>query len=148
MLGINRNKHYNHSLEENGQRPLISSYSKASRYTASSCTDLAGALFWIGFKNIWAEWIYVVKPWAARFFDDLAFALLSNSSFTNFELHKYFHSPKNVHLKALLYVVKNMQNIVKSSTVRFEQGAFFAKQCAKQHVYFTLVKCHFGPSLL
>jgi hypothetical protein len=42
----------------------------------------------------------------------------------------------------------NVQNIVKSSTVRFEQGAFFAKQCAKQHVYFTLVKCHFGPSLL
>jgi hypothetical protein len=28
-------------------------YSKASRYTASSCTDLAGARFWIGSKNIW-----------------------------------------------------------------------------------------------
>ena len=28
-------------------------YSKASRYMASSCTDLAGARFWIGSKNIW-----------------------------------------------------------------------------------------------
>ena len=28
-------------------------YSKASRYTASSCTDLDNARFWIGSKNIW-----------------------------------------------------------------------------------------------
>ena len=31
------------------------------------------------------------------------FALVSNSSCTNFELHMFNHSPKNVHLKALLY---------------------------------------------
>ena len=37
------------------------------------------------------------------FFDVLAFALLTNSSCTNFEQHEFFHSPKNVHLKALLY---------------------------------------------
>ena len=35
-----------------------STYSKASRYTASSCTDLDSARFWIGSK----------KPWEARFF--------------------------------------------------------------------------------
>ena len=34
---------------------------KASRYTASSYTDLAGVCFWIGSKKIWAERIYVVK---------------------------------------------------------------------------------------
>ena len=37
------------------------------------------------------------------FFDDLTFALLSNSSCPNFKLHEFFHSPKNVHLKALLF---------------------------------------------
>ena len=30
----------------------LNDYSRASRYTASSCTDLAGA-GWIGSKNIW-----------------------------------------------------------------------------------------------
>ena len=45
------------------------------------------------------------KPWAARFSDHLAFTLLSNKSCTNFELHEFFLSPKNVHLKALLYLV-------------------------------------------
>ena len=30
----------------------IFSYSKASRYTASSCTDLDNARFWIGSKNL------------------------------------------------------------------------------------------------
>ena len=33
--------------------PNYLQYSKASRYTASSCTDLAGARFWIGSKNLW-----------------------------------------------------------------------------------------------
>ena len=42
------------------------------------------------------------KPWAARFSDHLAFTLLSNKSCTNFELHEFFLSPKNVHLKASL----------------------------------------------
>ena len=36
-------------------------YSKASRYTASRCTDLAGARFWIRSKKIWDEQIYEVK---------------------------------------------------------------------------------------
>ena len=43
------------------------------------------------------------KPWAARFSDHLAFTLLSNKSCTNFELHEFSLSPKNVLLKALLY---------------------------------------------
>ena len=42
------------------------------------------------------------KPWTARFFDHPALTLLSNKSCTNFELHEFFLSPKNVHLKALL----------------------------------------------
>ena len=42
------------------------------------------------------------KPWAARFLDHLAFTLLSNKSYTNFELLEFFLSAKNVHLKALL----------------------------------------------
>ena len=61
---------------------------------ASSCTDLAGARFWIGSRKIWDEQSYVVKPWGAQFFDHLAFTLLSNKSCTNFELHKFFLSPK------------------------------------------------------
>ena len=36
-------------------------YSKALRYTASSCTDLDNARFWIGSKKIWDARIYVVK---------------------------------------------------------------------------------------
>ena len=46
----------------------IYNYSKASRYTASSCTDLADARFWIGSKNIWAERIYVVKTLSSTVF--------------------------------------------------------------------------------
>ena len=45
-----------------------SMYSKASRYTASSCTDLAGAHFWIGSKKIWDERIYVVKTLSSTVF--------------------------------------------------------------------------------
>ena len=71
-----------------------SQFSKASRYTASSCTDLAGVRFWIGSKKIWDERSYVVKPWAARFFDHLDFTLLSKKSCTNFELHDFFSFPK------------------------------------------------------
>ena len=40
---------------------MFFTYSKASRYTASSCTDLDSARFWIGSKKIWD----------ARFFDKL-----------------------------------------------------------------------------
>ena len=43
-------------------------HSKASRFTASSCTDLAGAHFWIGSKNSWDEWIYVVKTLSSTVF--------------------------------------------------------------------------------
>ena len=39
------------------------------------------------------------KPWAARFSDHLAVTLLCNKSCTNFGLHKFFLSPKFVHLK-------------------------------------------------
>ena len=42
--------------------------SKASRYTASSCTDLAGARFWIGFKKTWDERIYEVKTLSSTVF--------------------------------------------------------------------------------
>ena len=77
-------------------------YSKALRYMASRCTDLDNARFLIGSNKIWDEQIYVVKTLSCTFFDDIAFALLSNSSCMNFELHNFFHSPKNVHLKALL----------------------------------------------
>ena len=52
-------------------------------------------------QKIWDARVYVVKT-AAWFFDDLAFA--SNSNCTNFELQEFFHFPKNVHLKALLYI--------------------------------------------
>ena len=70
---------------------LLLWYSKASRYTALSCTDLADARFWIGSKIIWDKRIYLVK---ARFSDHLAFTLLSNKSCTNFELHEFFFPPK------------------------------------------------------
>ena len=42
-------------------------YSKASRYTASSCTDLAGARFWIGSKNVWDARFYTFLHVFARF---------------------------------------------------------------------------------
>ena len=57
---------------------------KASRYTASSSTDFAGARFWIGSKKISDERIYVVKTLGCTFFDDLTLTLLSNKSCTNF----------------------------------------------------------------
>ena len=48
-------------LQQDGSKTLqqlkFLTYSKASRYTASSCTDLDNARFWIGSK----------KPWDARF---------------------------------------------------------------------------------
>ena len=43
-------------------------YSKASRYTALSCTDLAGASFWMGSKKIWDERIYEVKTLSSTVF--------------------------------------------------------------------------------
>ena len=46
--------------------------------------------------NTFMQW----KTWTARFFDHLAFTQLK---LHEFELHDFFHSPKNVHLKALLY---------------------------------------------
>ena len=93
-------------------------YSKALRYTALSCTDVADTRFWIGSQIIWDQRIFVVrtlrctkfemnesmkwKPLAARFSDHLAFTLLNNKSCTNFEQHGLFLPPKKVHLKALL----------------------------------------------
>ena len=53
-------------------------YSKALRYTASSCTDLDNARFWIGSQKIWDAQIYVMKNLSYTFFDDIAFALLGN----------------------------------------------------------------------
>ena len=40
---------------------LVPMYSKASWYTASRCTELDNAHFWIGSKKIWDAQIYVVK---------------------------------------------------------------------------------------
>ena len=42
-------------------------YSKASRYTASSCTDLDNTRFWIGSKNFWDARFLTIFPLAARF---------------------------------------------------------------------------------
>ena len=42
------------------------------------------------------------------FFDHLAFTLLSNKSCTNFELHKFFLSPKNLHLKAIMDLKRSL----------------------------------------
>ena len=44
---------------------------------------------------------------AAQFSDHFAFNLLSNISCMNFELHEFFLSPKNVHLKALVFIYLN-----------------------------------------
>ena len=82
---------------------LHTSYSKASRYTASSCTDLAGAHFWIGSKKIWDELIYEVKTLSSTVFWSSCLHPIKFKSCTNFELHEFFLFPKNVHLKALLY---------------------------------------------
>ena len=78
-------------------------YSKASRYTALSYTGLADAQFLIGSKYIWDTQIYVLQTLSCTFFDDFALALLNNSSCSNFELHRFFLVPKNMHLKALLH---------------------------------------------
>ena len=42
-------------------------YSKASKYTASSCTDLDNARFWIGSKKFWDARFWTILPLAARF---------------------------------------------------------------------------------
>ena len=69
-------------------------YSKASRYTALSCTDLAGARFWIGSKKFEMNEFMKWKPWTAGFYDHLAFTLLSDKSCTNFELHNFLFPQK------------------------------------------------------
>ena len=43
-------------------------YSKASRCMATNCTDLAGAHFWNGSKQIWDEQIYAVKTLSSTVF--------------------------------------------------------------------------------
>ena len=47
---------------------IFPQYSKASRYTASSCTDLDNARFCIGSKKIWDARIYVVKTLSSTVF--------------------------------------------------------------------------------
>ena len=47
---------------------IYKDYSKASRYTASSCMDLDNARFWIGSKKIWDARIYVVKTLSCTVF--------------------------------------------------------------------------------
>ena len=80
----------------------ISYYSKALNYTSLSYTGLADAHFLIVSYKDWDKRIYAVKSLSYMFIDTFAVTLLSNSSCTNFEVHEFFHSPKNVHLKALL----------------------------------------------
>ena len=43
-------------------------YSKASRFTASSWTNLDNARFWIGSKKIWDAWIFVAKTLSCTVF--------------------------------------------------------------------------------
>ena len=72
--------------------PTEIEYSKAARYTASSCTDLAGARFWIRSKKIWDERIYVVKTLSSTvFWPSCLHPILSNKSCTNFELNDFFY---------------------------------------------------------
>jgi hypothetical protein len=63
----------------------------------------------------------------ARFFDVLAFAFLIKSNCTNFELQKFFHSPKTVHLnlKALLYsFLGPSKSIYSFGSKRYKIGFF------------------------
>ena len=48
-------------------------YSKASRYTASSCTDLAGARFWIGWCSLFKTFV-----WQPRINNDSKICKASN----------------------------------------------------------------------
>ena len=74
---------------------ILNCHSKASRYTASSCMDHDNARFWIGSKKIWDAQIYLAKNLSCKFFFDvLAFALLSNSTSSDFELHEFSIPPK------------------------------------------------------
>ena len=58
---------------------------------------------WI-LKNVNVGVERLIVGYGVRFVYSVAFALLSNSSCTNFELHESFHSPKSVHLKAFSVV--------------------------------------------
>ena len=101
-------KSVNTLFERNGCQSLFEvkhNCSKAPSYTASSNMGLADTRFLIGSKTIWDTRIYVVKTLkAAPFYDNFALTLLINFSCMNFELHGFFLVPKNVHLKALLYL--------------------------------------------
>ena len=46
---------------------LFLKYSKASRYTTSSCTDLDSARFWIGSKNTWESRFLIFFSWDTCF---------------------------------------------------------------------------------
>ena len=69
-------------------------HSKALICTVFSCKGLADARFLIGSKKVWDTQIYLVKTLSYTFFYLVALTLFSNSSCTNFELHKLFHSSK------------------------------------------------------
>ena len=63
--------------------------SEALSYTASSYTGLADARFLIGFKKIWDVWIHLVKTISCSVFWS------NNSSYTNFDLHRFLSGSKN-----------------------------------------------------
>ena len=73
------------------------------RYTTSSCTDLAGAGLWIGTKNTWAEQMYVVKTLSSTY---------QVTKVARIWAARVFSFPKNVHLKALLYILFLMRQML------------------------------------
>ena len=75
-------------------------YSKASRYTASSCMDLNNVRFWIGSKKFWNAWIYIVRTFrCTRFLYEL-FSLVYDFIWTIFfSLCDKSHSPETIDLR-------------------------------------------------
>ena len=117
-------------------------FSKASRYMAFSCTDLDNARFWLGSKKVLDKQIYVVKTLHCMFLYDLAFALSSNSSCTNFELHEFFHSSKKRASQGFTVIIffqiiqKKVQPIVIRPSQRYMILLYMVLVCLQriQHV--------------
>ena len=69
-------------------------YSRALSSTASSCTDLEDARFWIGSKNIWDERIYVVKNLSSTVFWSSCFYSMKLQKLHEFWAALFFSFPK------------------------------------------------------
>ena len=109
-------------------------YSKASRYTTSSCTDLDNAHFWIGSQKIWDARFFELllemhvfeigskKIWDARFYSKLLL-----------EMHVFLGSQ----ILMIIFLLLHFHNIVKifvKENYNFHASISYTRALIKEEV--------------